>query len=728
MQPMHNSSFRIKLILILIVFPLALAAFSGWQLSRSSSGNASLAKIDASITHIQELQKMGRGSNVMLTTSDGKKISARTALNRLRTARNNIARQAWWQSSIGTPLAASAILLSLIAALTGACGLFTVRNAGKRALESRDALLAEFQKGLKKLPWTIAAIGCCIALGLACAVSFELVNFCVGGFTGGGVGKVIVIGVFAILALLVFGGKLIWNTYTASKSVFERAPLWLMGKSVSREEAPLVWDFVTSVAARSGATMPDSIILGLDRGFFVTEHPVELASGVPVPPGRVLYLPLPYMAYMTKAETEAVVGHELGHFTGADTEYSLRFSPIYSAAVSNLHAVAMSSDDEGFLDLVAKPAMMFGEYYLDSFDLAVMHWSREREFAADAVGASIAGGEAVALSLLRVSALAPHVCQALDECWNKSGNLEGGVLHRVRELVREHGFFDPQMCLEETQSHPTDTHPVTRQRIEAVGVPITPELLEKAGSPQESDLLSELGIETTDAETAAAWKTLGAAPLHAGKGISSALEAEFSQAAQSNEECSLENLRAIAALGKERIEFFESTLFLSVLATIAIVIFAFIGFAALLHNDALIGVIFALSSIATSYAFVILHKRRKKPFAVFTEHGIAAVGMDAPVPWAALENYEVRINAINGFHSAVETVITLAQWYDPPASSRDRRFRFKPKHHELRLVVLAIAKPHTAEDFSYTLQLYINAAAARAALADLQHNNALQEA
>ncbi|MFD2022059.1 M48 family metalloprotease [Pseudocitrobacter faecalis] len=43
--------------------------------------------------------------------------------------------------------------------------------------------------------------------------------------------------------------------------------------------------------------------------------------------GNTLYLPLTYLSLLNEAEIAAVVGHELGHFTGEDTQYSLRFAP-----------------------------------------------------------------------------------------------------------------------------------------------------------------------------------------------------------------------------------------------------------------------------------------------------------------------------------------------------------------------------------------------------------------
>ena len=277
-----------------------------------------------------------------------------------------------------------------------------------------------------------------------------------------------------------------------------------MGRAVSEAEAPKVWAFVREVAQKAGAAMPAGIVLGLDESFFVTERPVELAHGSPAPSGRILYLPLPYMAFMSKDEAAAVIGHELGHFTGADTEYSLRFSSIYASAANNLRAVAMAADSENApLGWMAKPAYMLGEFFLQSFDLAVRHWSRLREFAADAVGASVTDARSAALSLLRTAVLAPRIDEVLSEFWNKGGKLEGGILAGVRAFVREEGLPDPADHLEDVQGHPTDTHPTVRARLEALKVEATPELMARARRLDCDGLLYELGIAEDPAGTEA---------------------------------------------------------------------------------------------------------------------------------------------------------------------------------------------------------------------------------
>ena len=104
----------------------------------------------------------------------------------------------------------------------------------------------------------------------------------------------------------------------------------------------------------------------------------------------MLYLPLPYMAFLDRAQVSAVIAHELGHFTGEDTGYSLRFAPIYRSFLDSIFSITNEHDekDDGSRVWVAAPVTLYGKWFLASFEEAMHHWSRERELAADASAAA----------------------------------------------------------------------------------------------------------------------------------------------------------------------------------------------------------------------------------------------------------------------------------------------------------------------------------------------------
>ena len=112
------------------------------------------------------------------------------------------------------------------------------------------------------------------------------------------------------------------------------------------------------------------------------------------------------------------------------------------------------------------------------------------------LGSRIAGTESSALALLRISGLHRIVDAALAHNRQAPAEERGGVLKMVRRLVAEHGLDDPQERLQDQQAHPLDSHPSLKQRLDALGVAITPELLARARDSRDAALLVELGLES----------------------------------------------------------------------------------------------------------------------------------------------------------------------------------------------------------------------------------------
>ncbi|MGZ3013238.1 M48 family metalloprotease, partial [Pseudomonas aeruginosa] len=131
--------------------------------------------------------------------------------------------------------------------------------------------------------------------------------------------------------------------------------------------------------------------------------------------GRSLYLSLPLLGLLDRAELSAVMAHELAHFAGRDAHYSLRFLPIYQGAASQLAAIE-EQEANVFERAALEPARLLAGYFLERFGLAVNHWSRLREFAADRRAAQLAGAPAMASALLRSAAAGAPIRAFLEHC------------------------------------------------------------------------------------------------------------------------------------------------------------------------------------------------------------------------------------------------------------------------------------------------------------------------
>lgn len=105
-------------------------------------------------------------------------------------------------------------------------------------------------------------------------------------------------------------------------TIVRKAQTFVIGKSIVRDQAPLLWGHVDSVAEKMGALRPEHIVLGLDPNFFVTEAEVVCLDGTLS--GRTLYCSLPLCRILSLGEASAVIGHELGGISKDWTLHSAR--------------------------------------------------------------------------------------------------------------------------------------------------------------------------------------------------------------------------------------------------------------------------------------------------------------------------------------------------------------------------------------------------------------------
>jgi len=377
-----------------------------------------------------------------------------------------------------------------------------IEQKGKAALASRDALLNGFEEVDRLLPSRVMGMALLVILGGGAMLVSISTSLGPRGF------------LYALVAAAVWVPMGLYTLFRHVYPLLKQQPLLgagaVVGREITRAQAPLVWALVDEVSARTGVVAPEHIVLGLDASFYATEAPLYLhtAGGLAPEPltGRSLFLSVPYMAYMTRDELAVVIGHELAHFTGADTEYTLKFARLYARAQQ--HYAALNLDGRGRLveatadgdnrpNWMTAPARALIVYFLSHFDLAVQHWSREREFTADAIGAAaVPQPETAAVALLRTTTLASVIEPVLYEFHARGGRTThpGGLLASVFDAVARAEDLDPLQHLEDSQPHPRESHPPTRLRIEALGLAPTHALAHAASTRTPSGLLEELGL------------------------------------------------------------------------------------------------------------------------------------------------------------------------------------------------------------------------------------------
>jgi Zn-dependent protease with chaperone function len=144
--------------------------------------------------------------------------------------------------------------------------------------------------------------------------------------------------------MLLFGFAALAGAFSIIRAMFglvKRAKTVVVGHSLKLGEYPQLWQFVNGLAKATGADPPPNLVVGLTPTFFVTEADVQCLDGELT--GRTMYISAPLCRILTGEQLSGVIAHELGHFKGADTKFSLKFYPIYRGAFDSLHAVAKAA-------------------------------------------------------------------------------------------------------------------------------------------------------------------------------------------------------------------------------------------------------------------------------------------------------------------------------------------------------------------------------------------------
>lgn len=465
-----------KLLAVLVLLPLLLALYGGWQWQRSLSSAQETADYQAYLKDTRpQIAALQSKPGAHWVEMDGQKLGVELALSRI----DQIAAEMDTLHAIDRTRhvwAITTVSLSLLAAFIGFCGMLGVSRAAARALRSRQQLLQTFTRVSKAMPFVL--VGHVLTMGVAVVAVLGFEGLCVwhAGKMSAGEFKLM------IVAAIIMCGCLysLWQVARQLRvmlHLFEPTPLSVVGRAVTPEQAPGLWHFVEELAGRLEALPPEHIVLGMTEGFYVTSSDIELLPANAALSGRTLHIPVTYLGLLDSAELSAVIGHELGHFAGEDTEYSLRFLPIHDGIGRSLHVLLGAILQSDLLQRsILRPALMLGVYFMECFDHSVSHWSRVRELAADAAGARVGGNLASASALVRISAIDPLVMEELSVRIRQAIEPQDPPLRSSNlPLSLIQGLIDKPLVLPPEElavqlPHPSDTHPSNGERIAALQV------------------------------------------------------------------------------------------------------------------------------------------------------------------------------------------------------------------------------------------------------------------
>ena len=249
------------------------------------------------------------------------------------------------------------------------------------------------------------------------------------------------------------------------KAIFRKLPVYssFEGRMLTKDAAPYLWQRVTQMAEKLGIAPPDNIFVGIDDNFFVTEHPVKV--GDKPYHGRTLFASLSLLKTLSRTEADAVLAHELAHFSGEDTIYSRRISPLLGKYVHYLEAL--------YHGAISLPIFHFMLFFWNLYQLSLNKLRREREFRADRVGSEITSKQDMGQALVKIAAYCRYREKVQTDLFGKEENVE------VMDVsVRIENGFPAFMkeCVAGTEladsgtPHPFDTHPPLGKRVENLGL------------------------------------------------------------------------------------------------------------------------------------------------------------------------------------------------------------------------------------------------------------------
>ncbi len=611
-------------------------------------------------------------------------------------------------------LAYAGLSLSLLYLLINSALIALGYLGAKKGRRSQHDLVQAFDFCRTWLPFMLAAQVLFLTLSISCLIFYELTGLMSTAKDGG---DILAGGYFFLLGIgyIIF---IIWRLVkmlSKSFSLFQPEPKPVMGRNLSRDDAPALWARVEKLALRLETITPDNIVAGLTENFYVTANPVRLNTGE-ILTGQTLYFSLPWASLLNEAEIDAVLGHELGHFAGKDTEYSLRFAPLYARFSSSIDAVfGLRKNAPGYMNVDFNTAMSSCYYVLGQFHDTVMYWRQRREHGADEMGAKASTPLALSSSLLRIAALSNPVDEYLNEVYHARvapDDVVAALLAHLQTLP----LPDPRAFLENETAHPYDTHPSCRARIEASGCSID-EAAVIAARPVTGDSFAHLFLLVNDFQ--ALCRTLSAE-----------LTGEITQY-RDNYKQSLETVLNRAA--KETVIYARPKIAIG--GVLVFLYFLYATLSGLFNPDltfppndksyTLMGLLLACAVIAGLglRRVIKVWKRGKQPVMVLRHGSVSFHMLGAPVPLAALTGY-----AFFKTRRGLRIGFTYKEGYEPPKRTDNRWLTYTHcSSTEPFFYVTAYGKlrdasgaPVSQEQLAELLDTYLSASVAEHEIKDFQ--------
>ncbi|MBT2334474.1 M48 family metalloprotease [Variovorax paradoxus] len=271
---------------------------------------------------------------------------------------------------------------------------------------------------------------------------------------------------YYVKLILIAGALAAMAVFYAIYTLFKKLPFGnaIEGELIAEADAPRLWDRIRQLAARVKTAPPDQIVAGIDTNFFVTEAPCQV--GGHALNGRTLFVSIPLLRVLDQSEADAVLAHELAHLGGGDTRSSAALGP----KLLQFDQYTWKMRDGG-LSIVAHYLLRL---YRMIFAFALARDSREREYKADRVAASLTAPGAIVQSLIKISAYASYRNDVERKLFAQNRQHDDGALGIAGFVAAGLPPYANSDAFVETMKtadvpHPYDSHPPLVERMRNVG-------------------------------------------------------------------------------------------------------------------------------------------------------------------------------------------------------------------------------------------------------------------
>ena len=235
------------------------------------------------------------------------------------------------------------------------------------------------------------------------------------------------------------------------------------GEPITKDNDMPLWQELRVICDKVGVEVPDQVIAGVDDNFFVTEQPVTVKDQIYS--GKTLFVSLSLLKQLRGTEADAVLAHEMAHFSGQDTMYSKKIQPLLIRYDHYLQGL--------FTGGITLPIFYFMLCFRAFYELSLGKVSRQREFRADKIAVQTTTPRDLAGALLRIVAYSHYRNTVEQELFKQEQALEfADVSGRIEEGFPNYAvkfIQDPEIG-DLATTHPFDSHPALAQRFEAIRV------------------------------------------------------------------------------------------------------------------------------------------------------------------------------------------------------------------------------------------------------------------